>query len=703
MKSLQILHADDPFEARKSVPLCDLKAWEEKGFVPDGTAYTEDGERRVDVHRSAVFDGCAALGFPGAGSAGVLAKSLLTLPEVKKATLRVTALGFYEPYFNGEALTDAHLMPATSDYWAHDFATASYPIYDEMSHRIYYQTYDVTPLVKAGENALAFHIGMGWLDTRNRAESMPDFGEMMLVFRLTVETAGGETQEYCSSAENTRWKKSYITDSSLYYGETHDYALFDQMWETAAFDGSWEPCEEKPAPLTYFAPTFFPGDAEDGTIAPECVLKEGDVALYDLHSIPAGFAVIRPTAEGRVFVEYGDRYELDDAGSPVFILRHTGGDHRRQSDTCLFTAREVGKDFHVRFTWHASRYIKVTGKAEIPVFVKVNSPLEQRLTFKTGKEIPDWIFSAFVDTVRANLHGFIPSDCPHRERLGYTGDGQLTSHALMRVFDAKTMYRKWMRDILDCQDIEGGHVQHTAPFRGGGGGPGGWGGAICIVPWNYYEVYGDDTLLRQSYRGMKAYIGYMLDHRDDGIVTREEPKGWCLGDWCTPHNDIKIPPAFVNTYFLIRCLNICGKTAKLFGKTEDAEEFAAWENETRNAFVKAFFDPETQSFCAGTQGADAFAVELGLGTEQTKRNLIEKYTALGTFDTGIFGTDILLRVLINLGERDLAKRLFENKEETSFYNMMLGGTNTLWENWEGCDSLCHPMFGAVVDSLLELY
>ena len=101
------------------------------------------------------------------------------------------------------------------------------------------------------------------------------------------------------------------------------------------------------------------------------------------------------------------------------------------------------------------------------------------------------------------------------------------------------------------------------------------------------------------------------------------------------------------------------------------------------------------------QGADAFALDLGLGDERTKRNLINKYAALGEFDTGIFGTDLLIRTLFRLGEGSLAFRLLTNETENSFYNMMLGGENTLWENWDGCDSRCHPMFGAVIEYLFS--
>ncbi len=684
----------DPFEAREIVPFSELGRFEEQGYCADGCAFVEENEQKIAVHRSSVFDGAKSLRFPGAGAA-VCAKADFTFPADAKVTLYATALGYYEPACNGRALTDEKFIPALSDYVPRDLSHVSYPIFDTMSHRIYYHVYDLTPFLDRGRARLTFHIGTGWLDNRNRAEGMPVWDEKFLIFRLRVETPDGASCDVGSAPDNTRWVPSFITDTSLYYGEEHDYALLKE-------EPTERPCEEKTLPPTYFAPTFFDGDREEATITPELVRQDGNLKIYDLHLIPAGYPLIVPTAPGEVTVTYGDRLLDKPEDGTVFALRHTGGEHRAQKDVYRFTEAEVGKAFHVHFTWHACRYIAVEGQADVPAFVRVHSPLTQTVFYKSENPTLQWIFDAFVNTYKSNLHGYIPSDCPHRERLGYTGDGQLTSRAGMRVFDGRTMYKKWMRDILDCQDLSGGHVQHTAPFLGGGGGPGGWGGAVCIVPWNYYDIYGDDTLLRDSYNAMKAYIVYMLRHCENGLVTSEEKDGWCLGDWCPPHNDVKIPTDFVNTYFLIRCLAICEKTADHLGRSADAAYFAVARNDEEAAFTKAYFEPATGSFCGGIQGADAFALDIGLGDERTKRNLIGKYERLGAFDTGIFGTDLVLKVLLRLDRKDLAKRLLSNETENSFYNMKLGGDNTLWENWDGCDSLCHPMFGAVVDSLLDL-
>ena len=99
-------------------------------------------------------------------------------------------------------------------------------------------------------------------------------------------------------------------------------------------------------------------------------------------------------------------------------------------------------------------------------------------SFSCSDPVLNWLYEAYIRTQLDNYHGCIPSDCPHRERLGYTGDGQLTAETAMLLLDTKELYRKWYQDILDSQGAETGHIPHTAPFLGGGGGPGGWGCAV---------------------------------------------------------------------------------------------------------------------------------------------------------------------------------------------------------------------------------
>ncbi len=646
---------------------------------------------------NSIFNNSSWLTFPECEA--TLTRTVFCAENVNKATLYITGLGYFEAYINGCKVSDEHFIPAMTDYEKRDLSKIHMPIYDTLSHRIYYHKYDITTLLTGGTNILAAHIGAGWYGQKESPnEGMPYWGDNTLVFSIELTLNDGTKAYINSSSDNTKWRKSYILETSLYYGEYHDARLYPIGWKTADFDDStWKSCATRTAPETKLEECNFPSDRVIRAIVPTVIYEFGDRKIYDIGELAAGYAVIKfiddARSNERATLRYAD--ELNPDGSLQF--HYCGGTSRMQKDHFIFDRNAKGQEFHPHFTWHAARYIEVTGLAEITEYRVIQSDIKKTSEFTCDNETLQWIFDAYVKTQNANIHGCIPSDCPHRERLGYTGDGQLTCGAVMSVFDAKEMYKKWMADIRDCQDTVGGHVQHTAPFYGGGGGPGGWGGAAVIVPYRYYKFYNDVSVLEDSYESMKAYLGYMVRHCEDGIVTSEEKGGWCLGDWCPLGNKVTIPEAFVNTYFLAKCARMAYETAEILGKTADIGYFGKIEEDSKQALIRHFYNEETSSFCEGTQGADAFALDIGLGNETTKKQFIDKYASLLTFDTGIFGTDLVIRMLFKFGRGDIAYKLLINEEITSFYNMKKNGATTLWENWDGCDSRCHPMFGAIVE------
>ena len=319
-------------------------------------------------------------------------------------------------------------------------------------------------------------------------------------------------------------------------------------------------------------------------------------------------------------------------------------------------------------------------------------------SFSCSDPVLNWLYEAYIRTQLDNYHGCIPSDCPHRERLGYTGDGQLTAETAMLLLDTKELYRKWYQDILDSQGAETGHIPHTAPFLGGGGGPGGWGCAVYQVPLAWAKIYGDDSLLVQGYDAILRWFDYMDAHSEKGLVVREEEGGWCLGDWCFPASEEKeqLPEAFINTFYYLHGLQEMMQISEKMNNKLPIR-FAEREKNVKNAFLDAYFDPKTGDFCEGRAAGNAYGLTLGLGDERTKKHLVEKYEALGRFDTGIFGTSMLLEQLFSIGAGDLAVRLLTNDSEAaSFAHMKRNGATTLWERWDGRESHNHPMFGACV-------
>lgn len=664
------------------------------GLAHSGVSYKKENGRYIKCEESFVFGSAKWLEFDSDKEA-VIAKNTFTADNTENATLYVTGLGYCDVYINGKKISDYMLSPAWTNYAARDTKQMCYPIYDTMTYRILYEKIDVSEFLVKGENNIVFHIGGGWFAQHEcRNEGVIPYGNIKLCYSLV---SGGKILS--QSDEKVLYKKSFIQRASLYYGEDHDYRAGGYDFKNTHNAGDWKNATVTEKPLAVLSEADFPKDKVIRSIEPERIFKMGDIAIYDLGENVSGQPVIEfienASADERCTIRYAE--ELYSDGGLNFDS--AGWSHRIQKDTFIYDGVK-GVEYHPYFTWRAGRYLEITGRVNFKEFRVVHTDIKEKSHYKSSNETIQWLYDAYVRTQLNNIHGCIPSDCPHRERLGYTGDGQLTVNAVMTVFNAKEMYRKWIRDIADCQDIYNGHVQHTAPFYGGGGGPGGWGGAMVIVPYAFYKHYGDTELIKEYYNNMVNYLDYMEAHSEKGLVVREEVAGWCLGDWCWPKEvETKIPEEFVNTYFYLKTLKMTIEISEALGK--DSTELGTRYEKVKKAFSENFYNEETGAFCGSVQSADAYGYDLGLGSDKTLKLIVEKYEKLGQFDCGIFGTDILIRVLCRNGHKDLAFKLLTSEKEHTFYNMKKHGATTLWENWGGEASHSHPMFGAVIEYIVE--
>ena len=416
--------------------------------------------------------------------------------------------------------------------------------------------------------------------------------------------------------------------------------------------------------------------------------------IYDCRENIAGRVVLSCLGKKGECITVRHAEELAADGTLDF--ESAGGSDQLQQDHYICDGRI--QTLHPLFCWHGFRYFETEGSCEVLWAEVIHTDVAVTSSFSCSDPVLNWLYEAYIRTQLDNYHGCIPSDCPHRERLGYTGDGQLTAETAMLLLDAKELYRKWYQDILDSQGAETGHIPHTAPFLGGGGGPGGWGCAVYQVPLAWAKIYGDDSLLVQGYDAILRWFDYMDAHSEKGLVVREEEGGWCLGDWCFPASEEKeqLPEAFINTFYYLHGLQEMMQISEKMNNKLPIR-FAEREKNVKNAFLDAYFDPETGDFCEGRAAGNAYGLALGLGDERTKKHLVEKYEALGRFDTGIFGTSMLLEQLFSIGAGDLAVRLLTNDSEAaSFAHMKRNGATTLWERWDGRESHNHPMFGACV-------
>lgn len=667
-----------------------LGFFEKMGMAKCGTP--ED--KYIRCEENLVFEGAQWVQFGGEYEA-VIARQDFDADKAP-AELYVSGLGFCEIYVNGKLISDRLLAPAWTNYVQSDTASMCYPIFDIMTNRIFYEKIDVSKFMKKGKNTIVFHIGGGWFCQRECPnEGVKSYGDLMLCFKLVRGK-----KAVAVSDDTLRYRKSFIKRANLYYGEDHDARLGGYDFsDTSCSAEDWAKANVIKKPTALLQEQTCPQDKVIRKLKPKCIFRKGDYAIYDIGENIAGYPVIKFTDKARESDTCTLRFaeNLNDDGSLNF--HSAGGEFRMQKDT--FIHDDKCKEYYPRFTWHGGRYFDVLGRVEVKEYRVVHTDIKPIVRFKSSNETLQWIFDAYIRTQQNNIHCCVPSDCPHRERLGYTGDGQLTVNAVMTCFDAEGLYRKWMQDIADSQDIFTGHVQHTAPFYGGGGGPGGWGGAMVIVPYAFYKHYGDKAILEKYYPNMVKYLDYMEEHSDNGIVMREELGGWCLGDWCSPQNKNLIPEPFVNTYFYLKTLAMTIEAAGVIGKPD--KELKQRYNKVKKAFLDKYYDKETATFCGSLEACDAYGYDLGFGNAKTLKAIVKKYEELGQFDTGIFGTDILIRTLCENGYKDLAFKLLTSEKENTFYNMKKQGATTLWENWDGCDSHSHPMFGAVVEYIVKYF
>lgn len=624
------------------------------------------------------------------GCASPVIKGSFFIEKPGRAEITLCGLGFFRLWINGREVSEDKFVPVNSQYCKRDLTAFEYPITDELSYRTYAMRYDISKFLVGGENDIRAVLGCGWFaQKKHNAEGYTKYGDIKLCYKIDAEDRDGKLYTFVSD-EKLLWRQSRITENNIYFGEAHDMDLSDEL---TARDG-FKKVIKAPAHETEFFIQDCPADRVTRIIEPKKLVDLGAVSVYDMGENISGYPVVAATEDG-AYITVRCSEEINADGTLNFDSCDPG-----QIQCDEYRNAKKGEECMPWFTWHGFRYFELTNNAKPVRCEVVHSDCAVTSAFESDSEMLNWLYDAYIRTQLSNMHSGVPSDCPHIERLGYTGDGQLCCEAAMMLLDSQKFYQKWLEDISDCQSADNGHVQHTAPFMGGGGGPAGWGGAIAVVPYEMYKIYGDRETFRRYLPKILRYFDYLDSRSSGGLVCREEQGGWCLGDWCTPE-PIAICEPFVNTALCVKQMLMTKEAAEAIGENETAQMLGRRTEEKRQAILNAYYSPQTGSFIGDVQGANSFATDIGLGGERTYENTRKKYSAADSFDTGIFGTDILTRVLFERGDANTAFRLLISEGKGSFYNMKKQGATTIWENWDGERSHSHPMFGAATRYLFS--
>ena len=533
--------------------------------------------------------------------------------KIKSAKVFVSGLGYYELYLNGSKVGDQVLAPAQTNYDKREMPRLLYHYDDQSTTRVFYNTFDVTSLLNNNRNILGMILGNGWFNQRDRTvEGDLWYTTPRLIFQMEIEYQDGEKEVIISDEE---WKVSTgpILHDGIFTGEIYDARLELEGWKTDDFDDSgWQKALVVRAPTGKLESQLAPPDRIVRTFKPVSIHRGKDGKwIIDAGEMISGW--IRLKVHEKQGQEITMRF-IEELGS-----------NYGQVDIYIANGSE-DEIYEPRFTWHAFRTIRIDGYTQelteenIDVVV-VNTDVRPTGSFRCSNELFNKIQENYIRTQLGNFHGSISSDCPHRERLGYTGDGSILVESSIYNFDMTNFFQKWTNDMDDARNKKTGYVPHTAPYGGGGGGPA-WGSAYVITPWFYYLYYGDKRILKDHYSGMKHWVEYLGTRTDErGIVVREEPNGWCLGDWATPAK-IEIPPPFVNTCYYYYVTSLMAKISATTEQEDDAVYFQNLAVEIKEVINTHFFNRDTKQYWEGRQGSNVFALAFDIVPEAYKMEVL---------------------------------------------------------------------------------
>ena len=623
--------------------------------------------------------------------------------SLKSARAYISGLGYYEFYVNGTKVGNQVLAPAQTDYSQRHLSHLLYPVRDNGIKSVLYNTYDITGQLRTGRNAVGVILGNGWYNQRaRRVEGWMWYGQPRLILQIRLEFTDGTSHLVVTTPQ---WKviTGPIVQDAIFTGETYDARMEIPAWCQADFDdSSWPAARAIAAPTGPMTAQLVPYDRIVEDLAATALAQpvhglEGQVFEpkpgvygFDFGQNFAGWVRLkaRQPAGTKVQIHY-----IEDSG-----LRYG------QSDT--YIAKGVGEEmYEPRFTWHGFRYIEITGcvtPPEAPAITGrlVHTDVEKHGGFACSSPLLNKIYANYQRTELAALHGAVPMDCPHRERLGYGADGHLSAQPAIYSFDMHRLYIKWAQDLANGQGPHSGFILHTAPFEGGGGGPA-WGSACVLIPWYVYLYYGDRRILDQHYETMKKWVAFLQSCTNGaGIITHEEPGGWCLGDWATP-DIIAIPPELVNTCYLSYLCELMARIAAIVHRPADVVGFKQGSRRAARAVNAAFLNSTRSGYSIERQGANVFPLAFDIVPPASRgkvfANLVDhlENETQRHFDTGILATPLVLEVLTTHGRADLALALMSQTTYPSYGWQIAHGATTLWENWNGMGSHIHPMFGSV--------
>lgn len=639
----------------------------------------------------------------------LLRKGFQVEKNIEQAFAYVTAAGFYEFFLNGEKVGDHVLDPGVTDY----------------RETILYSTYDVTSQLKKGENAAGAMLANGaWnmLRTEGRwswGSGNNSLGSPAFFMQLMISYEDG-SQEVIVSDDTWKTADGPITFNNLYGGEDYDARKEIPGWSESGFDDSgWATAALSEGPGGKLKAQLMPPIKVTQTLAPvKQTNPQPGVYLFDLGQNMAGWWRLEIEGEPGQVIRIRGAETLNDSlfSKPLEEGDKLSTKHRYHAETWSdYTLKSDKREtWEPRFFYSGFRYIEVTvNDKKNPKYLNVEgrvvrSANDRNGTFESSNPLLNKIHEAGVWAQMSNMQSY-PTDCPHREKGAYNGDGQVIAETSMHDFHMAPFYTKWLNDMRDSQE-ENGRIPNTSPVLVGGMGGGvAWGSAYILIPWWMNHYYKDTQILRDHYPAMKNYVNYLreLGSKDEDpsepyIIDNFDGYWYSLGEWCAPGQRDCPNHAVVNTYYYYNNSLLLSGIAEKLGFTEDAQYYKSLSDTVRQEFNRKFLNTETALY--GTDSTYQTYQLLALAGDVVPENYKEKVFQTVMDDirarnnhlnTGIIGTKYLWPVLVENGENETAYKIATQTTYPGFGYWLKNGATTLLESWEGDNSHNHQMFGSV--------
>ena len=649
-------------------------------------------------------------------------KKEMKLPaDVYKATMKIVGLGFYELSINRQKVTDAVFAPLWSDY----------------DKTVFYNTYDVTALLKKGKNQLSVLLGNGFYNEQGgRYTKMKvSYGPPTLYCSLEIELKNGRT--VCIVSDGSwKYSPSSITFNSIYGGEDED-ARITPSWKPVVIQKGTRGILRQQMAQPVKMMEYF-GVKSRHQLTPQQIAKASNAKhpipagtfVLDMGQNLAGFPQIKVSGKAGQQVRLYPSETLTaqgtcnqkQSGSPYYLTYTLSGKGEKSAD-----GKRI-ETWHPHFTYYGYRYIQVEGAVmkgdENPDGKPVIEDIQSCFVYNSAAKIGNFECSnpmfnrayQIIDrAIRSNWQA-VWTDCPHREKLGWLEQDWLNGEGLVYNYDCRSMIEQTMQNIADAQHANGA-VPTTAPeyiyFKGKWLDPFAespeWGGALVALPFLYLQHYGDDRMVKKYAPQMFRYVDY-LQSKDSCRILKQG-----LGDWYDYGKgrsgfSQNTPMPLVATAHYYLWVKLTQKAAAMSGKTAEANRYAILASEILQAFQKEFLHIEKAAssgksssdavvkdavvkdaiektyYGSGSQASNAIPLALGMVPSQYRKQVLQHlvddiHAHHDRLTTGDVGNRYLFQALLRNGYADLWYKMLAHDDVPGYGFQIKKGMTTLTEQW----------------------